>query len=213
MYLPRQFAYPEHAEAVVRAHPLASLITHDPQGSSRACHVPMSLAVSDDGSWTLHAHVAKNNPQADDLHRADAQVLVLFVGPHAYMSPAVYDSEQHVPTWSYVAVHCRARAHVLQGEAAKDALLKTLIGEHEPAYAAQWRSLPKDYTERMLAGVVAFELRVHDVQCAVKLNQHRPQAHRAMHQRYANGNANERALAAWMERLALLDAPHASDPT
>lgn len=209
MYLPRQFAYPEHAEAVVRAHPLASLITHNAQGAAHACHVPLALEVAAHGAWTLHGHVAKANAQAAQLHDAAAEVLVLFVGPHAYMSPAVYNDKQRVPTWSYLAVHCRARAQVLQGEQAKDALLKRLIADHEPSYAEQWRGLPASYTERMLDGVVAFTLQVHDVQCALKLNQHRPEAHRAMYARYASGNANEQALAQWMQRLGLADEPGA----
>ena len=55
----------------------------------------------------------------------------------------------------------------------------------------------------MLAGIVAFELRVTDLQCKLKLNQHRPEAHAAMKAAYADGDENQRALAAWMDRLGL----------
>jgi transcriptional regulator len=130
--------------------------------------------------------------------------LVSFMGPHAYMSPKVYADLQRVPTWSYVAVQARVRARVLEGEAAKDSLLKQLIGDHEPAYADQWRGLPEDYTEKMLHAIVAFELDIDDLQCAVKLNQHRPESHPALYQAYRAGGANEQALADWMQRMGLV---------
>jgi len=91
----------------------------------------------------------------------------------------------------------------VEDELAKDRLLKQLIGDHEPPYADQWRSLGADYAHKMLAGIVAFELRVTALQCKLKLNQHRPEAHAAMKASYAAGNENERALAAWMEKLGL----------
>ncbi len=101
-------------------------------------------------------------------------------------------------------MQARVRARVLEGEAAKDALLKQLIAEHESAYADQWRALPEDYTQKMLKAIVAFELDVEDLQCAVKLNQHRPESHAAMYQAYRAGGEQENALADWMRRLGLV---------
>lgn len=126
------------------------------------------------------------------------------MGPQAYLSPKVYADLQRVPTWLYLAVQARVEARLLEGEEAKDALLKQLIADHEPPYAQQWRELPEDYTGKMLNGIVAFELRILDLQCAVKLNQHRPEAHAAMHAAYAAGNEQERALARWMQKLGLV---------
>jgi len=51
---------------------------------------------------------------------------------------------------------------------------------------------------------VAFELRIVDLQCAVKLNQHRPEAHAAMHAAYSEGSAQEQAIAAWMKKLGMV---------
>ena len=64
--------------------------------------------------------------------------------------------------------------------------------------------MPEDYPTKMLNAVVAFELRIVDLQCAVKLNQHRPEAHAAMHAAYSAGTAQEQALAAWMKKLGLV---------
>jgi transcriptional regulator len=85
----------------------------------------------------------------------------------------------------------------------KNTLLKKLIGDHEPPYAEQWRGLDEEYAHKMLAGIVAFELKVTDLQCKVKINQHRPEAHAAMKAMYAAGNENELALGDWMDRLGL----------
>jgi transcriptional regulator len=151
----------------------------------------------------LLGHVAKGNPHAGFLYKR-SQVLLTFMGPQAYMSPAVYPDLIRVPTWSYVAVHVKAEVRILEGEEAKDSLLKQLIADHEPAYAQQWRGLPETYTHPMMNAIVAFEMKLLEVQTKVKLNQHRPEAHAAMHAAYDAGNESEKALALWMRRLGLV---------
>jgi transcriptional regulator len=203
MYMPPQFKSEErsHALALMRSHPFASLISNDDTGLPYVTHLP--LHVEEEGEQiTLLGHVAKPNPHWRYL-QARPQAVVTFMGPQAYMSPRVYPDLVRVPTWSYLAVHCTVQVSLIEAPAAKDALLKKLIGDHEPAYAAQWRSLGEDYAHKMLAGIVAFELRVTALQCKLKLNQHRPESHAAMKAAYAVGNENERALAAWMDKLGL----------
>jgi transcriptional regulator len=203
MYLPAQFngKEREHALTVIREHPFASLISNDDSGLPYVTHIPLHL--QDQGEQlVLLGHVAKPNPHWRYL-QARPQAVVTFLGPHAYMSPKVYLDLARVPTWNYLAVHCTAQATLIEDEPAKDRLLKQLIGDHEPGYAEQWRSLGADYAHRMLAGIVAFELRVTDLQCKLKLNQHRPEAHATMKAIYSAGNENERALAEWMDKLGL----------
>lgn len=203
MYLPLQFKSEDraHALALMRAYPLASLISVDEAGLPYVTHLPLHVQ-EQGGQLVLLGHVAKPNPHWR-LLQGHPQAVVTFLGPHAYMSPKVYPDLARVPTWNYLAVHCTVQAQLVEEPAAKDALLKQLIGDHEPAYAAQWRSLGEDYAHKMLAGIVAFELRVTELQCKLKLNQHRPEAHAAMKAAYAAGGENERALAAWMDRLGL----------
>lgn len=203
MYLPPQFKSEEreHALALMRGHPFASLISLDDGGLPYVTHLP--LHVQEEGEQlVLLGHVAKPNPHWRYL-QARPQSVVTFMGPHAYMSPGVYPDLARVPTWNYLAVHCTVQAALIEEAQAKDGLLKKLIGDHELAYVAQWRSLGEDYARKMLAGIVAFELRVTALQCKLKINQHRPEAHAAMKTAYAAGNENERELAAWMERLGL----------
>jgi transcriptional regulator len=117
------------------------------------------------------------------------------------MSPSVYADLERVPTWNYIALHATVQVTLVHAEDDKDRLLKCLIGDHEPAYAAQWRALAESYTTRMLSGIVGLELDVIDWQCAAKVNQHRPEAREAMLAAYRAGNDQERALAQWIERL------------
>ena len=203
MYLPKQFNQPEHAATLMREHPLASLVTTDETGFPFIAHLPLKLVEEGGQPVALLGHCARGNPLWGYLQNRPL-ALASFMGPQAYMSPKVYADLQRVPTWSYLAVQVRVEARLLEGNDAKDALLKQLIADHEPAYAAQWRALPEDYTDKMLKAIVAFELRIVDQQCAVKLNQHRPEAHAAMHAAYAAGNAQEQALAAWMQKLGLV---------
>jgi len=106
--------------------------------------------------------------------------------------------------WKLSPMDLEARDRWEAFSQAKDAMLKQLIAEHEPTYAAQWRALPESYTQGMLKGIVAFELKILNLQTKVKINQHRPESHVAMHAVYAQGNSQEQALALWMQRLGLV---------
>lgn len=216
MYLPPQFkGQPQaHAVPIMQAHPFASLVSMDDDGFPYVTHLPLHLEsrepdpslAGEGGALVLLGHVAKPNPHWRYL-QARPKALVTFMGPHAYMSPQVYPDLARVPTWNYLAVHCTVEAALVEEPAAKDALLKKIIGDHEPSYAAQWRGLGEEFAGRMLAGIMGFELRVTGLQCKVKINQHRPESHAAMHAMYAAGNDHEQALAGWMERLGMKIEP------
>lgn len=201
MYLPPQFDASGHAATLIRDQPFASLISCDEDGLPFVTHLPLHLEERASG-MVLLGHVAKPNPHWRYL-AARPRALATFMGPHAYQSPRVYADLQRVPTWNYLAVHCTVQARLLEDAQAKDELLKKLIGDHEPAYAQQWRDLPQDYAQKMLAGIVAFELDVVALQAKFKLNQHRPESHAALHAGYKAGSENERALALWMQRLGM----------
>ncbi|MEY3139990.1 MAG: Protease synthase and sporulation protein 2 [Pseudomonadota bacterium] len=180
MYLPKQFNHPEHARSIILENPFASLVSNDDEGFPFISHIPIKLMphATDAQQDMLLGHVAKGNPHAGFLYKR--------------------------PQVSYVAVHVKAEVRILEGEEAKDSLLKQLIADHEPAYAQQWRGLPETYTHPMMNAIVAFEMKLLDVQTKVKLNQHRPESHAAMHAAYDAGNESEKALALWMRRLGLV---------
>lgn len=203
MYQPPQFKSDDAAIAaeLMRTYSFASLVSTDDAGFPFVTHLPLHLEERE-GRFVLLGHCAKPNPHWRHL-QARPQALATFLGPHAYMSPSVYPDKQRVPTWNYLAVHCKVQARLVEDAPGKDALLKKLIGEHEPGYAEQWRSMDGEFAQKMLAAIVGFELDVLEWSCKLKLNQHRPEAHARMRAGYAAGNANEQELAAWMQRLGM----------
>ncbi len=203
MYLPPHFASKDRADAValMNEHPLASLISNDDAGLPFVSHLPLHLEQRGE-ALVLLGHCAKPNPHWRYL-QARPTAVVTFLGPHAYMSPRVYPDLVRVPTWNYLAVHCTVLATLIDDPLAKDRLLKKLIADHDPAYAPQWIGLGTEYQHKMLAGIVAFELQVSSLQCKLKLNQHRPEAHARMRAGYAAGGEDERALGQWMDKLGI----------
>ncbi len=204
MYLPPQFKAKDetYAHELMRSHPFATLISNDDDGLPFVTPLPLHL-LEDASGLTLLGHCAKPNPHWRYL-AARPKAIVTFMGPHAYMTPRVYPDLARVPTWNYLMVHCKVEAKIIETFDDKDRLLKHLIADHDPAYADQWRSLGEDYQHKMMGGIVAFELKVLELQCKIKINQHRPEAHLAMKAAYSAGNEDERAIAQWMAKLGLV---------
>ncbi len=211
MYMPAQFDSTDRSVAVdlIRAHPLATLISVDDDGFPFLSHLPLHVEQRDE-ELVLLGHCARPNAHWRYL-QARPGALASFMGPHAYMSPRVYPDLARVPTWNYLAVQCTVQATLVDEPLEKDKLLKKLIGDHDPQYIAQWIALGTEYQRKMLAGIVAFELRVTDLQCKLKLNQHRRESHARMYASYSAGNADERSLAAWMERLGMVPGDVAAE--
>ena len=207
MYQPPHFKSDDRALAarLMREHPFASLISNDDAGLPFVTHLPLHLE-DREGQFFLLGHCAKANPHWKFLRERPAAV-VTFLGPHAYQSPKIYPDLARVPSWNYLAVHCVVSASLVEDPLAKDRLLKKLIGDHEPPYAEQWRGLGEEFAHKMLAGIVGFELKVTELQCKFKLNQHRPESHAALKAGYEQGNDDERELARWMETLGMANKP------
>jgi transcriptional regulator len=205
MYQPPQFKAkdPAHALRIMREHPFASLISCDDEGLPFISHIPLHVLEEGGAAHTLLGHVAKPNSHWKYL-ASRPRAVVTFMGPQAYMSPKVYPDLVRVPTWSYLAVHAVVQARLLEGNEAKDALLKQLIADHEPSYKQQWIDLGEEYQHKMLQGIVAFELSIESMECKIKINQHRPESHAAMHAVYAQGSEQEQQLAAWMRDLGMV---------
>lgn len=203
MYMPPQFKSQDPAVAaeLMQAYPFASLVSNDDEGVPFVTHLPLHAEREGD-AFVLWGHCARPNAHWRYL-QARPKALAVFLGPHAYMSPKVYPDLARVPTWNYLAVHCVVEATLVEDDAGKDALLKKLIGDHEPPYAQQWRDLGEEYQHKMLAGIVGFRLQVRSWECKLKLNQHRKEAHAAMRAGYASGGEDAQALGHWMDRLGL----------
>ena len=168
--------------------------------SPQATHLP--LVVKDEGEHgLLEGHFARANPHWKSL--AGQETLIVFNGPHSYVSPTLYAEPLSVPTWNYIAVHTYGTLALVEDEDGKNALLAGLIETHEPAFAEKWRQMPDGFRRTMLAGIVGFRIPISRIEGKFKLSQNRPEVdRRTVHASHAAGDQDQRALAAWMARIS-----------
>jgi transcriptional regulator len=168
MYVPRHFSVEDRdlLDRMIRDNPFGLLVgTVD--GSHFATHLPFLL----DGDRLL-GHFARGNPHWKSLD-GTTEMLAVFSGPHAYVSPRWYRPGPAVPTWNYVVVHVYGAPWIIADTASVRALLDRLVGEYE---AGAWtlEGQDADYIDRMMQGIVAFEMPVARVEGKFKLSQNRP---------------------------------------
>lgn len=173
MYIPQANRVDDQQEllAFMAAHSFATLISLV-QGELFATHLPLVI-VAQGEQLLLRGHLAKANPHWQEL-ATQREILVIFQGPHAYISPTHYEKWESVPTWNYIAVHAYGSARLVQDEAGQLAALRELIAATEAGYQQQWDSLPEKYRHGMLNGIVAFEITVSRLEGKFKLSQNRP---------------------------------------
>lgn len=174
MYTPASFkvADPAHLHKFMRRYPFALLLTeHD--GQIAASHLPFMLDADRGSHGTLLAHMARANPHWQLL---DGQrgALVVFTGPHAYISPSWYESPVTVPTWNYAVVHAHGRPVIVQDKTRVRAMLERLVAEHEARIDPPWSTAQADrYVDEQLDYIVAFEMTIERLEGKFKLNQNR----------------------------------------
>ncbi|MDP9049030.1 MAG: FMN-binding negative transcriptional regulator [Bacteroidota bacterium] len=201
MYIPSFNKFPDTQEAVVfmQRYSFATVVSVKDR-LPVATHLPF-LVKERDGKIILLSHFAKANPQSSDI--IDTIALVIFTEPHAYISPKNYEKVESVPTWNYLAVHAYGQCAELTGEENKAALLQEMIQFYDAGYLQQWSSLPEDYKQKMMKGIVAFEIVVDDLQAKKKLSQNRTEKEREniINDLSHASDSNEREIAAYMRSL------------
>ena len=188
----------------LEAHALALLISQSPTGPL-VSHLPLWLDPGEGPYGTLYGHLARSNPQAEALVEA-GQVLAVFQGPQAYVSPALYPSKaEHgrvVPTWNYQAVHARGTVEVFDEPERLLPLLERLTNQHEAGRPLPWRvqDAPADYLQGMLRAIRGLRLPIDSLQGIAKLSQNRNAAdHEGVRQGLAaSADPGDRALARLM---------------
>jgi transcriptional regulator len=174
MYIPESFRETdaERILALVESYPFGQLITA-PEGVPFVSHLPFLLDRSD-GKPRLLGHMARANPQWQHLS-AQREVLAVFTGPHAYVSPGWYSSPG-VPTWNYAVAHLRGRPRLIEDGTELEALLERLTRVHEARMPNPWQSALSDEKRAKLLGmIVGFEIEIADLQAKFKLSQNRPE--------------------------------------
>ena len=177
MYTPDSFKVDDLAQlhALMRRYPFALLLTvHD--GQLAGSHLPFMVDGDRGDHGTLLAHMARANPHWR-LFDGQREALVVFTGPHAYISPSWYENKVTVPTWNYAAVHVHGRPAIVEDKASVRVMLERLVTEHEAYIDPPWSTAQADaYVAKQLDYIVAFEMRIERLEGKFKLNQNRSRA-------------------------------------
>lgn len=174
MYNPKHFRADDVAQMhdLIRRYSFAILVTQH-EGAPFATHLPFLLDERRGPYGTLLAHLARPNPQWRDL-ASGQEALAIFQGPHAYISPSWYGVAPSVPTWNYAAVHAYGTARIVDDPAELRTMLARLVDENEARFEQPWRmDLPEDYMDRMMRGVVGFEIAIARLEGKLKMSQNR----------------------------------------
>jgi transcriptional regulator len=192
MYLPAHFKESRTPvmHGLIRAHPLAMLVTLDASGLV-ANHIPMEVDAGADAGphGTLRGHVARANPMWKS-HRSDVEAMAVFHGPHDYISPTYYATKaatgEVVPTWNYATVHAYGPLHVIEDAAWLRRLVEQLTDRHEGELGqrtrgAPWQvsDAPASYIDRMLKAIVGVEISITRLEGKWKMSQNRVAEDRA----------------------------------
>ncbi len=169
------------------------------EGSAVATHLP--LLVKDEGEHgTLLGHFARANPHWASL--AGRETLVVFPGPHSYVSPRLYTEPLSVPTWNYITIHAYGVLELIEDDEGKTTLVEELIAAHDADYLDRWRTMPDGYRRTMLAGIMGFRIPMARIEGKFKLSQNRaPEERENVREAHSAGTDDQRELARWMERI------------
>jgi transcriptional regulator len=155
--------------AFMRQHNFPVLVT-GLGGSLHASHLP--AMVQEEGEQiVIDMHMAHANAQWREFF--DEDVMVVFSGPHAYVSPRWYEDTERVPTWNYAAVHAYGIPSLITDKAAKHASQRRLVAAMDPQWLPKFDALSEKYVSGMLDGIVNFQIPVTRVETRWKLSQNR----------------------------------------
>ncbi len=180
MYVPEQFKIADLGEtlAVMRGNPFAALVSHDAAGLM-ATHLP-TVVKADGDKVTIEGHLARGNPHWRRLQSApEAEVMMIFGGPDAYIRPGWYPSKaetgKSVPTWNYAIVHAYGRAAIIEDGAWLLRHVDELSRQQESPYATRWSIVdaPDGYIAGMARGIVGLSVDVTRLDAKAKLSQNR----------------------------------------
>ncbi len=201
MYIPSAFRVenPEKLTRLIQQHGFATLITHDGH-SSFASHLPVLYRPDSGPHGTLASHMARANPQWQHF-ASQQEVLVIFHGPHAYISPSWYQTQQAVPTWNYATVHAYGVPILITEHERFVALLRDTVSTYEASRPEPWPAeLSPEFRDKLMQAIVGFEIPVTRIEGKFKLGQNRPAAdiQGVLHALSNSNNPFDRALADMM---------------
>lgn len=180
MYIPPQFEQHniEVMHELIRTRSLATLVTIGSDGLN-ANHIPLHLSATPEPFGVLRGHVARSNPIWCDL-APDIEVLAIFHGPDAYISPSWYATKQEagkvVPTWNYTVVHAYGSLRIIDDAVWVRAQLEALTNHNEAVFPEPWAvsDAPDDFTEKLIEAVIGIEMVITRLSGLWKVSQNQP---------------------------------------
>lgn len=181
MHVPEHFTVENSAWAheIMRTHSFATLVS-GATAKLTASHLPLLWTNSVQGHGVIHGHMARANSQWQDFTE-DVEVMAIFTGYHAYISPNWYVSRPAVPTWNYAAVHAYGVPRVIDNPLTVRILLKRMVAIFDTNPERAWPNddTQEEFVQEMIPNVVAFEIPIARLQAKAKLSQNRPAGDRA----------------------------------
>ncbi len=181
MYIPPHFAETDAAwiAEFVKRIGAGTLVTH----GATQLHANFVPLIFDADQQTLRGHLARANMQTQDFQSA-RDALVIFQGPHGYVSPSFYPSKavhhRVVPTWNYETVQMTGALSFKPDVAWLMQLLNDLTAQHEHARPLPWKpaDAPQEFIEGLTHSIIGFELVVSRVEAKRKLSENKDEADR-----------------------------------
>jgi transcriptional regulator len=201
MYIPKYFKVTNVDEICefVQKNSFGTIVTTE-QGKPIATHLPLGFIKKGD-DYYITGHMAYGNPQWRTFETCE-DVLIMFQGPHAYVSSSWY-SHENVPTWNYQAIHMYGKPSILE----KDELIEELTRmlekyEQNRENPVLWDKLSPELLENQLKGIVGFMIKVGEIQAAYKLSQNRNEVDyiNIIDKLQDEGNPNSKQMAELMEK-------------
>ncbi|MED1900329.1 transcriptional regulator [Bacillus thuringiensis] len=168
MYIPKYFAIQdeEMKYEIMEQNSFATLFSQH-NGEPYATHLPLLLNRE---PLTLHGHFARPNEQWKDI--GTQQVLAIFQGPHSYISPSWYETNNAVPTWNYVAVHVYGELEIVEDEKTLVDSLQDLVSKYEdPESTYSLNDVDPNYMGGLSKGIVGFKIKINKIEGKAKLSQ------------------------------------------
>ena len=202
MYIPRRYEEKDKdtIHAFIRENSFGILVSVK-DGLPVGTHIPLHLEKNGEGQDILMGHISRGNEQKYTLTDG-SRVLVIFPGPHAYISPRWY-TQINVPTWNYLSVHVYGTVKIVEGEVLRAALSRLVDNyeKHMPQ-PVHIEEIPEKMLQDEMRGIVGFEIVIDDIQAAAKLSQNRDE--KSYHQvigQLEQGDTGAKAVAEEMKKI------------
>jgi transcriptional regulator len=170
MHIPKYYREEDHEKilAFLKQNNFPAIVSFDGE-KPIATHAPVEIAEDEKGKVTIYAHISRANAQWKTFGKQE--ILLIFQGAHTYISPRWYN-HVNVPTWNYMMIHVYGNVRLLQGDELY-ALLSRLVHNHEINTQYSLESLPQDFVQKEMKGIVGFAVDVTRIDAGYKLSQNR----------------------------------------